>query len=101
MPKVSAAHVETRKLQILEAACICFGQNGFHRSTMQEICKTAGLSPGALYSYFSGKDELIRAILEASMARNAAIFEQLVAKPTTREPFPPVNTRLLPASMTS
>ena len=62
MPKVTEEHVDARRRQILSAALRCFARQGFHRTTMQDIFREAGLSPGAVYSYFAGKDELIAAI---------------------------------------
>ena len=62
MPRVSAEHLEARRTEILEAAWRCFGRKGFHRTTMRDICAEAELSPGAVYRYFQGKDELIRAV---------------------------------------
>ena len=63
MPKVTEAHVEARKHQILEAAIRCFGRQGFHKTTMQDICTEASLSPGALYRYFPSKEEIIEAMV--------------------------------------
>src|SRR3990172_4897582 len=63
MPKVTEAHVEARKQQILEAAIRCFGRQGFHKTTMQDICTEATLSPGALYHYFPSKEEIIEAMV--------------------------------------
>ncbi len=63
MPKVTEAHVEARKQQILEAAIRCFGRQGFHKTTMQDICTEASLSPGALYRYFPSKEEIIEAMV--------------------------------------
>ena len=63
MPKVTEAHVEARKHQILEAAIHCFGRQGFHKTTMQDICTEASLSPGALYRYFPSKEEIIEAMV--------------------------------------
>ncbi|MEE9247890.1 MAG: TetR/AcrR family transcriptional regulator [Dehalococcoidia bacterium] len=60
-PKVSEKHVEARRQQILDAAFACFARKGFHQTTMQEICRAAGLSPGAVYSYFHSKEEIIEA----------------------------------------
>ena len=71
MPKVSEEHLEARRRQIVDAAIVCFVRNGFHRATMQDICREAGLSPGALYRYFSSKDELIEAIADERHAREA------------------------------
>lgn len=61
MPKVTDAHIEARRHQILEAARTCFSRQGFHQTSMQEICKEAGLSPGAVYGYFPSKDHIIAA----------------------------------------
>jgi len=63
MPKVTEAHVEARKHQILEASIRCFGRQGFHKTTMQDICTEATLSPGALYHYFPSKEEIIEAMV--------------------------------------
>ena len=39
MPKVTEAHLEARREQILDAAAECFARKGFHRSTMHDICR--------------------------------------------------------------
>jgi AcrR family transcriptional regulator len=67
MAKVTDEHVEARRRQILAAALRCFAREGFHRTTMQDIFREAELSPGAVYSYFKGKDELIVAIVTTMM----------------------------------
>lgn len=67
MPKVTDEHVAARRRQILSAALACFARDGFHRTTMQEIFKESDLSPGAVYSYFEGKDDLVRAIIAETM----------------------------------
>jgi AcrR family transcriptional regulator len=61
MPKVSEAHIEARRQQILEAANACFSRQGFHQTSVQDICREAGLSPGAFYRYFPSKDHIIAA----------------------------------------
>jgi AcrR family transcriptional regulator len=67
MPKTTDEHVAARRRQILSAALVCFARDGFHRTTMQDIFKEADLSPGAVYSYFEGKDALVRAIIAETM----------------------------------
>jgi AcrR family transcriptional regulator len=68
MPKVTVEHVEARRRQILSAALRCFARQGFHRATMQDIFRESDLSPGAVYSYFKGKDELMSAIIAEVMS---------------------------------
>jgi len=61
VPKVSDAHLEQRRQQILDAAIACFAWKGFHETTMADIAATAGVSDTLAYRYFSGKEELIEA----------------------------------------
>ena len=73
MPRVSEAHLEARRRQILDAARVCFTRNGFHSTSMQDILRESGLSAGAVYRYFPGKEQIITAIaLEAMGALEAA-----------------------------
>jgi AcrR family transcriptional regulator len=62
MPKVLPEYLETRRQQIIDAAAACFARAGFHRTTMQDICTEADLSPGAVYRYFQSKEEIIHAM---------------------------------------
>ncbi len=61
MPKVTDAHIAARRQQIIEAARACFSRQGFHQTSIQDICKEAGLSPGAVYGYFPSKEHIIAA----------------------------------------
>jgi AcrR family transcriptional regulator len=55
---------EERSQQIIEAALKVFAEQGFHQATMDEIAEEAGLSKGALYWYFKGKDKIISTLLQ-------------------------------------
>ena len=77
MPKVTEAHLEARRDQIMEAAYRCFGRQGFHQTTMQDICREAELSPGAVYRYFESKDDIIIAACEACQQPDLKLFGQV------------------------
>jgi AcrR family transcriptional regulator len=62
MPKLSDEQTEKRRARILDAAERCFSRDGFHRTTMQAICRDAGISAGALYLYFPSKEALIEGL---------------------------------------
>lgn len=64
MPKVTEAHTQARRAQILSAAAACFSRDGFHETTIRAICEEAGLSQGAVYGYFKSKDDIIEAMAE-------------------------------------
>lgn len=85
MPKVSEQHVEARRMQILQAAMQSFARNGFHQTSMQEVCRQAELSPGAVYSYFASKEEIIETLAELSLARNRELLSTLRAKGDVRQ----------------
>ncbi len=78
MPKVTEAHLEARKQQILNAAAACFARKGFHQSTMQDICREAELSAGAFYRYFGSKEDVIAAMVEERKRENVALIEQVL-----------------------
>ncbi len=75
MPKVTEEHREARRQQILEAALTCFADNGFHQTSIQDICNEAGLSPGAVYLYFSSKEDIIEASWQRDRQARANRFE--------------------------
>jgi AcrR family transcriptional regulator len=79
MPKVSAAHLATRRRQILDAARVCFARAGFHPTTMQDIYREASLSPGAVYRYFKSKDDIIEALCEESASHMVDLVSALAA----------------------
>ena len=80
MPKVTEAHLEARRQQILDAAFACFAGQGFHRTTMQDICREAKLSAGAMYHYFSGKEAIIAATCEHRHERHLAQIDAAEAR---------------------
>jgi AcrR family transcriptional regulator len=81
MPKLKPDTQRARREHILEAAELCFARAGFHRTTMQDICKEAAVSPGALYVYFDSKEALIAGICERERAEFAENFASLAEAP--------------------
>ncbi len=73
-PRVSDKHKEERQAQILRAALACFGEKGCQKTTIRDICDRAGLSPGAVYSYFENKEAIIAAINAWCQQQNQAAF---------------------------
>jgi AcrR family transcriptional regulator len=75
VPRVSQAHLDARRRQILDAARRCFVRNGFHATSMQDVLAEANLSAGAVYRYFRGKDEIIAAIAGEAVAEVAGALD--------------------------
>lgn len=53
---------------MLDAAAQAFAAEGFETTTLDDVAAAAGLTKGAIYSSFSGKDELILALMEKHVA---------------------------------
>src|SRR5881396_2273532 len=65
MPRVVPEYKEEARTRILTAANQVFGEKGYRQATMDEVAKKLGVSKGALYLYFAGKEELFEAICRA------------------------------------
>ncbi|HEX4274208.1 MAG TPA: TetR/AcrR family transcriptional regulator [Bryobacteraceae bacterium] len=95
MPKISGAKRQARQLQILDAATRCFALNGFHRTSMEDIVRESGLSPGAIYCYFRGKHEIVEAISAQRHARDSALLAELTSSPNIGEALNAMSRTLL------
>jgi TetR/AcrR family transcriptional regulator, transcriptional repressor of aconitase len=90
MPKVTHEYRDARRDQILSAARRCFLRDGFHATSMQDLFAEAGLSSGAVYSYFASKDDVITAIAEENMRDVVAMIHDVA----NSQPGRPVGTVL-------
>jgi AcrR family transcriptional regulator len=80
MPKVLPEYLALRRQQILDASAACFSRRGFHATTMQDICKEADLSPGAVYRYFPSKESIIEAMCDHSSTTNLEAIKTALAE---------------------
>jgi AcrR family transcriptional regulator len=72
---------EARRQQILDAACDCVRQAGFHGASMADIAKAAGLSVGQIYRYFENKEAIIAAIVAQDLAEMREKFAEMESRP--------------------
>jgi len=75
---------ESRRLDILRAAARVFRRRGIAAAGMREIAEQAGLSPGNLYHYFSGKDEILLFCQERTLERMLAAVDAARGTATER-----------------
>ncbi len=59
---------------VLEAAEGQFRQHGFQAASLEQIARAAGLTKGAVFSNFQGKDALFLAVMEAQVGRTIARY---------------------------
>lgn len=86
MPKISEQQREDRRMQILNAAWVCFYRKGVQSTTVEEIIREAGLSAGAVYRYFPGKEAIILAAIGASLGELSAALQPLVEDSSLEAP---------------
>ena len=84
MPRITEERREARREQVLEAARACLEERGLEAVSMEMIIARSGLSTGAVYGYFKGKDEIISAVVTEGTAAMAADLA-----PVLRNPEPP------------
>ncbi|MFL5684798.1 MAG: TetR/AcrR family transcriptional regulator [Chloroflexota bacterium] len=58
MPRLTAVQEQQVRDRIIRAAVAVFAEKGFHRATIADVVARSGLSVGAIYTHFTGKDEL-------------------------------------------
>ena len=69
MPRVTAEHEQEVRERIVSAALRVFGERGFHGATIADVVRESGLSVGAIYTWFKGKDELFLATCDLASGR--------------------------------
>jgi AcrR family transcriptional regulator len=83
VPRVSAEHEQEVRDRILDAASRVFAEKGYHTSTVADVARESRLSVGAIYTWFSGKDELIRLTCDQIAARGLDELAARLAPATT------------------
>jgi AcrR family transcriptional regulator len=97
MPKLSAAAIQGRKDIIEDAARELFIKQGFHATSMRDICKRAEVSLGNLYNYYETKDSIFESIID----KYQTVIDEDLRSIFTEidEPMEPSNLRKLGESV--
>lgn len=69
MPKRSDDYMADRRRQILDAVIACINDQGWNRTTVDDVASKAGLSKGAVYIHFANKRALLVGLLEVNIAQ--------------------------------
>ena len=72
--------MNAQREKILQAAYGCFLKYGISKTSMSDIAREAGVSKSTIYYYFSGKDDLIIAILRKECNDLLARLKRIAAE---------------------
>ncbi|HVV57371.1 MAG TPA: helix-turn-helix domain-containing protein [Gaiellaceae bacterium] len=76
MPKVSQAHLDARRAEILAGARRAFGRWGYEGTTVARLEEEIGLSRGAIFHYFPNKKALFAELaIEVSQHYGSVMIE--------------------------
>lgn len=71
---------EARPDEVLDAALALFTEQGYARTTVEQIARRAGLSKGAVYLYFPSKEALLSGLVERAIGPiTGAAFDMIDA----------------------
>lgn len=68
----------SRRSEILGAALACFGENGYERTTIEEIRARSGASVGSIYHHFGGKEQIADALYADALRDYQSGFLELL-----------------------
>jgi AcrR family transcriptional regulator len=66
------------RVRLLRAASEVFAERGYDRATLDDVAAAAGLTKGAVYSSFAGKDELFYALMAERIGERLALVTEAV-----------------------
>ena len=83
--------VTKRRNQIMKTAMKLFRRNGYHATTMREICKHARVNMGSFYDYFGSKQDILvyiyKEMIFGGRVYDQAFPEENVSTWNDLEPF--------------
>lgn len=68
---------DERPQELLDAALAVFVERGFAAARLDEVARRAGVSKGTVYLYFSGKEDLLKALVESAIVPELENVEAL------------------------
>ena len=69
--------------RIMDSAREEFRTLGFEKASLKSICQRAGVTTGALYKRYAGKEELFHAVVADTVADLDAVYEERTAVPAS------------------
>ena len=88
MPRDERSGGHKKREQIRHAAYLCFRDHGYHETSVDAVCRAAGVSKGSFYYHYASKQECFMDILETwTREVMSEVQKQFEGAVLTDEPF--------------
>ena len=64
--------------RFLDVAADLFARNGYHATSIRDIARSLGVTPGAVYAHFPSKAGILLAVYEAGVTRISEAVDQVM-----------------------
>ena len=71
--------------QLIQAVVGSLIEHGYHRTSVSEICRRAGVTSSAIQHHFGNKRQLMMAVAETLDARNRELLDRITSSPQPLE----------------
>jgi AcrR family transcriptional regulator len=82
--RVRPTRADTRA-RLLKAAGTVFAERGYDRASLDDVALAAGLTKGAVYSSFAGKDELLYALMRERIRERLEVVTEAIERQASVE----------------
>src|SRR5215469_16014337 len=69
VPRIAKDRIEENQRRIMAAALKLFTKQGFHGTNIREIAQKIGVSTGAIYTYYPGKEAIFESLVQSYRGR--------------------------------
>ena len=99
LPEIPRDRIDPNQLKVEAAALELFTRQGFHGTNIREIAERAGVSQGAIYTYYSGKEAIFEGLVRGYRRCHAKFLERVIR--SLEDPFSRDDMRLFAAAVRS
>lgn len=80
MPRISEERRERQRERITDAMLAAIQEEGLASASMSSVIERSGLSAGAIYGYFSGREEIVLSVAHRIVRGRAEILSTLASR---------------------
>jgi AcrR family transcriptional regulator len=99
LPEMPRERVDPNQLKVEAAALDLFTRQGFHGTNIREIAERAGVSQGAIYTYYAGKEAIFEGLVRSYRRCISKFIERVIR--SLEDPFSRDDMRLFAAGVRS